>query len=231
MLFKHFASWAFVLCSSTAASSPLAAPKNHRASSNPNVCVVTAAKSGGDSAQNIRNVFQTCGHNPDGSRKTIRFENTTYTISSVLNTTGLKNVDIELHGTLSWNNSDIQYWLANSLPVGYQNQSSAWLLGGDNITFQGFGYGTFNGNGDAWYEFVNGASNYPRRPHQLTITGTTDSTFEGLIFLQSQMWTMTVIHSSHVLLQDIYVNNTSKTGVRSAPSLELAALIFGSFQL
>ncbi|KAG9882900.1 pectin lyase-like protein, partial [Aureobasidium melanogenum] len=137
---------------------------------------------------------------------------TTYNIASVLETTGLKNVDIELHGTLSWDNSNISYWLNNSLPVGYQNQSTAWRLGGDSITFQGNGSGTFNGNGDVWYRFVNGQSNYPRRPHQLTITETTNSTFEGLIFLQSQMWTMTVIHSADVLLQDIYVNNTSKTG-------------------
>ncbi|CAD0037903.1 unnamed protein product, partial [Aureobasidium pullulans] len=175
-------------------------------------CVVRAASNGRDSAKVIRDAFKTCGKAKSGQRNRIVFENTTYTIASVLDTTGLKDVDIELHGTLSWNNSNLNYWLENSLPMGYQNQSTAWRLGGDGITFQGFGSGTFNGNGDAWYRFINGRSNYPRRPHQLTITGTTNSVFEGLIFLQSQMWTMTVIHSSNVLLQDIYVNNTSKTG-------------------
>ncbi|THW78173.1 pectin lyase-like protein, partial [Aureobasidium pullulans] len=175
-------------------------------------CVVKAASKGRDSAKVIRDAFKTCGKAKSGQRNRIVFENTTYTIASVLDTTGLKDVDIELHGTLSWNNSNLNYWLENSLPMGYQNQSTAWRLGGDGITFQGYGSGTFNGNGDAWYRFINGRSNYPRRPHQLTITGTTNSVFEGLIFLQSQMWTMTVIHSSNVLLQDIYVNNTSKTG-------------------
>lgn len=182
-------------------------------------CTVTPAANGKDSAAAIKKSFKSCGRAKAGSRNRIVFQNTTYTIGSVLETTGLKDVDIELHGTLSWDNSDLNYWLNNSLPVGYQNQSTAWRLGGDGITFQGYGAGTFNGNGDAWYKFINGRSNYPRRPHQLTITDTTNSVFAGLIFLQSQMWTMTVIHSADVLLQDIYVNNTSKTGVSSTSSI------------
>ncbi|KAI4808905.1 pectin lyase-like protein [Aureobasidium sp. EXF-8845] len=175
-------------------------------------CTVTPAANGKDSAAVIRKAFKSCGRATAGNRNRIVFQNTTYTIGSVLETTNLKNVDIELHGTLSWDNSNIQYWLNHSLPVGYQNQSTAWRFGGDGISFQGYGAGTFNGNGDVWYRYINGRSNYPGRPHQLTITDTTNSKFEGLNFLQSQMWTMTVIHSSDVLLQDIYVNNTSKTG-------------------
>jgi len=183
-------------------------------------CTVTPAANGADSAAVIRKAFKSCGRAKAGQRNRIVFKNTTYTIGSVLETTNLQNVDIELHGTLSWDNSNLNYWLKNSLVVGYQNQSTAWRLGGDSITFNGYGTGTFNGNGDAWYRFINGRSNYPGRPHQLTITDTTNSTFQGLNFLQSQMWTMTVIHSSDVLLQDIYVNNTSKTGVSYTFRLE-----------
>ncbi len=108
--------------------------------------------------------------------------------------------------------TNITYWLSNSLPMGYQNQSTAWLLGGDNITFNGHGYGTFHGNGQVWYDFAGGHSNYPRRPHALTISNTTNAVFTGLRFIQSQMWTMTVIHSREVLLQDIYVNNLKNDG-------------------
>jgi len=183
-------------------------------------CTVTPAANGADSAAVIRKAFKSCGRAKAGQRNRIVFKNTTYTIGSVLETTNLQNVDIELYGTLSWDNSNLNYWLENSLVVGYQNQSTAWRLGGDSITFNGYGTGTFNGNGDAWYRFINGRSNYPGRPHQLTITDTTNSTFQGLNFLQSQMWTMTVIHSSDVLLQDIYVNNTSKTGVSYTFRLE-----------
>lgn len=87
--------------------------------------------------------------------------------------------------------TDVSYWLNNSLPVGYQNQSTAWILGGDNIRFNGNGCGTFDGNGETWYKFNNGTSNYPGRPHALTIAAT-NSVFQGINFLRSQMWYVTV---------------------------------------
>lgn len=45
----------------------------------------------------------------------------------------------------------------------------------------------------------------------LTIYNTTDSVFRGLRFVQSQMWTMTILRSSSILMEDIYVNSTSHT--------------------
>lgn len=123
--------------------------------------------------------------------------------------TGLSNVEIDIRGTLLWS-TDISYWLANSLPMGYQSQSTAFIFGGDKVhMYSSNGKGTFNGNGQVWYERYGSISNYPRRPHQITFNGLTDSVIEGIKFVQSQMWTMTLIHSSKVLLQDIYVNNTN----------------------
>ncbi|KAL4776099.1 hypothetical protein BDW60DRAFT_203936 [Aspergillus nidulans var. acristatus] len=54
-----------------------------------------------------------------------------------MNISWLQDVDIDLRGNLlvrqsTWS-TDIQYWLNNSLEVGYQNQSTAWILGGDNV--------------------------------------------------------------------------------------------------
>ncbi|KAH8810842.1 glycoside hydrolase family 28 protein [Xylogone sp. PMI_703] len=166
-------------------------------------CIVRTKPHSQDDAPEILEAFKRCGHGGN-----IVFLNQTYNVNSVMNTTGLKDCEIDLHGTLLWG-TNITYWLNHSLPIGYQNQSSAWFLGGDNIKFRGYGYGTLDGNGQTWYDFVKGASNYPNRPHALTIWKTTNSLFEGLRFVQSQMWTMTVIHSKHVLLQDIYVNSTS----------------------
>lgn len=170
------------------------------------VCVVEPCVDG-DSAPAILEAFEQCGHNVAPDFGKIVFLNETYNIKSVMNTTGLSNVDIDLQGTLLWD-TNILYWLNHSLPVGYQNQSSAWLFGGENISWVGHGYGTLDGNGQVWYDFINGTNNYPGRPHQITITGTTDSTFEGIRFVQSQMWTMTIIHSANVLLENIYVNST-----------------------
>ncbi|KAF2720934.1 glycoside hydrolase family 28 protein [Polychaeton citri CBS 116435] len=171
------------------------------------ICTVEASNDpNGDDTPSILKAFDDCRR--DGH---IIFENTTYYVRSVMNTTGLQDVDVEIRGTLLWS-TDIEYWLANSLPVGFQNQTSAWHFGGENIHLYGHGYGTLHGNGQVWYDFNQGESNRHGRPHAITILNTKNSVIEGLQFLKSQMWTMTVARSEKVLLQDIYVNNTSEAG-------------------
>ncbi|TGO61487.1 hypothetical protein BCON_0027g00260 [Botryotinia convoluta] len=189
-------------------------------------CTVQPSLNDTDDAPAILSAFKTCGK--DG---TVVFLNHTYTINSIMNTTGLSNCNIDIYGTLL-SSTNITYWLNHSMAFGYQNQTSAWWLGGDNINVNGYGYGTLDGNGQAWYDFVKGISNYPNRPHALTIWNATNSVFKGLRFVQSQMWyvvfqssdfvmvqrlnesnrTMTVFKSSSILLQDIYVNSTSSSG-------------------
>lgn len=110
-------------------------------------CVVKACgKPDGDDAPAILAAFDDC--KSDGH---IVFENTTYYVRTVMNTTGLQHVDIEVNGTLLWSD-DIEYWLGASLPFGFQNQTSAWHLGGDDIHFYGHGVGTLDGNGQVWYD-------------------------------------------------------------------------------
>jgi polygalacturonase len=127
-----------------------------------------------------------------------------------MNTTGLTNVTVDLQGTLLWG-TNISYWRNNSLPLGYQNQTTAWVIGGSNIKWDGHGYGTFNGNGQLWYDFTNGVSNLPGRPISLMIDGAEDSSFSGTRFLQSQFWTMAIIRSKNLVLDDIYVSSTSSS--------------------
>ncbi|KAH8714752.1 galacturan 1,4-alpha-galacturonidase B [Ilyonectria robusta] len=169
-------------------------------------CVVNAGGSNDtDDAPAVRKAFKKCGH---GGR--VVFKPTTYYINTVLNVSGLENVDIDILGELSWG-TNITYWLNNSLPVGYQNQSTAFVLGGNNVRINGYNRGTFNGNGDEWYKFIRSqpnTSNYPGRPHAITFNGLTNSVVRGLRFLRSQMWTMSIIHSHYVEFDDIFINNT-----------------------
>ncbi|CAE6427265.1 unnamed protein product [Rhizoctonia solani] len=113
-----------------------------------------------------------------------------------MNTTDLVNCTVDIKGTLLWG-TDIQYWLNNSLPIGYQNQSSAWFLGGTNLRVRGFGYGTIDGNGQVShtlsiratrYDYTKGVSNLAGKPHSLTIWKSKNSVFEGIRFVKSQMW-------------------------------------------
>jgi len=110
-------------------------------------CVVQAGGDpNGDDAPAILAAFDDC--KSDGH---IVFENTTYYVGTVMNTTGLQHVDIEVNGTLLWSD-DIEYWLGASLPIGFQNQTSAWFLGGDDVHLYGHGAGTLDGNGQVWYD-------------------------------------------------------------------------------
>lgn len=93
-------------------------------------CIIAPCENAtADAAPAILEAFEKCGHNAPSQRGKVIFQNSTYLIKSVMNTTGLANVDVDLHGTLLWD-TEIEYWLEHSLPVGYQNQSSAWLFGG-----------------------------------------------------------------------------------------------------
>lgn len=59
------------------------------------VCTVSPSTDGSDDAPAILSAFEQCGH--DGS---IVFTNDTFHIESVMNTTGLNNVTVDLQGTL-----------------------------------------------------------------------------------------------------------------------------------
>lgn len=134
-----------------------------------------------DDAPAILEAFEECKR--DGH---IVFENTTYHVRGVMNTTDLRDVDVEIKGRLLWS-TDIPYWLKNSLPIGFQNQTAAWHLGGERIHVFGHGAGTLDGNGQVWYDFNEGVSNRHGRPHAILITDTLDSVVEGLRFIKSQM--------------------------------------------
>ena len=61
------------------------------------VCTVKPAPNGGDSAPAIIDAFsgEKCGKNGK-----VVFKNETYHVASVMNTTGLENCEVEVHGTL-----------------------------------------------------------------------------------------------------------------------------------
>lgn len=94
-----------------------------------------------DDTPSILRAFELCGTN--GS---VILTDNTFHIDQVMNTTNLLNCDVELHGEMVWS-TNVPYWLSHSYSVVYANLSTAWLFGGTNVTFRGFGKGRFNGNG------------------------------------------------------------------------------------
>ncbi|PFH54988.1 hypothetical protein XA68_11184 [Ophiocordyceps unilateralis] len=135
---------------------------------------------------------------------------TVYNIKTPMTTMGLSDVRIVQLGRLLWS-PDIQYWLSVSMPVGFQNQSTVWVFGGDGINWDGYGTGTLDGNGQVWYDWAQGRGNLPRRPMNINLRQLTRSRLRRLRFVQSQMWTMAITYSHDVDLEDMYVKSTSNS--------------------
>lgn len=120
-----------------------------------------------DDAPSIHQAFDLCG--TDG---TVFFSNHTFHVNSVLNTTNLVNCEVLLCGELRFSDN-ISYWRSHSYSVVLQNQSTAWLFGGTNVTLRGGG-GWYNGNGQAWYTENRNDANQPGRPISITFFNSTN---------------------------------------------------------
>ncbi|KAL9620689.1 MAG: hypothetical protein Q9160_004825 [Pyrenula sp. 1 TL-2023] len=155
-----------------------------------------------DDTPSILQAFELCGTN--GS---VTFTNYTFHVDQVMTTTDLLNCNVYLQGELQYS-TNIPYWLSHSINVGLQNQSTAWLFGGQNVTFKGQG-GFINGNGQAWYTQNRNNSNEPGRPISITFFNSTNLFVDQLTIIQPQFWATFVTYSNNVTMSNVFVNATS----------------------
>ncbi|UZJ57594.1 hypothetical protein CBS101457_006914 [Exobasidium rhododendri] len=154
-----------------------------------------------DDSASISQAFHECGRSG-----TITFVDSIYHVDKVLNTTGLHDCTVNFGNAVLKFSTDVEYWLANSIDVEFQNQSTAWLIGGRNLTLSG---GTLDGSGQAWYDENKGRSNQPGRPIALTIFQSSHVLIDGLTFTQPQFWAAFVSRSSDVVMRRIQVSAIS----------------------
>ena len=128
-----------------------------------------------DDTPQILQAFSQCGK--DG---TIVFREGTYNIRQVMDTTDLRNVSIEIHGTFVWSADNLSYWRQKSFSVTYAGRQTAWRIGGRDITMRGFGKALFNGNGQTWIDLAKGQGNLDGRPISLTIWHGTNVFIDGI---------------------------------------------------
>ena len=172
-----------------------------------------------DDAPSILQAFQDCGANGN-----VVLTDNLFHINQVMNTTNLVNCDVSLYGEMIWS-SDVSYWRSNSYSVDFQNQSTAWLFGGTNVTLQGFGQGRFNGQGlilpcrinltntgQVWYDENMGTANQPGRPIAITFFDSTNLLVDGLTWSQPQFWHSFISYSENVTMTNIFMNATSDNG-------------------
>lgn len=155
-----------------------------------------------DDTPSILQAFEICGTNG-----TVIFTDHTFHINQIMNTSNLLNTNVEIYGDLRWSDN-IPYWLSHSIDVVYQNQSTAWLFGGTNVSLTGKG-GSFNGNGQAWYTENRNNSNQPGRPISITFFNSTNLYIDGLTIIQPQFWASFISHSQNVTFVNTYVNATT----------------------
>lgn len=168
------------------------------------ICYVLPTGNGEDDAPAIMNAL----NKECRTKSLVVFPGPTYTIKTNMTTDKLDDVQIEHYGHFQWS-TDIDYWLSVSMPIGFQNQSTVWYFGGNNIHWDGHGIGTLDGNGQVWYDWAKNQGNLPHRPMMINWRHMSNSVVQGMRFVQSQMWTMAVTYSKHLQFTDIYVNNTS----------------------
>ncbi|KAK4065073.1 CAZyme family GH28 [Trichoderma aggressivum f. europaeum] len=117
----------------------------HSLPSPQHTCVIPASKDGRDDAPAIREAFSKCGNNG----KVVFQKDTTYSIQTALQLHNLKNVQVDLFGTLEYS-TDVRYWILHGSYYYFQNISIAMEFSGEYITIDGHGSGTIDGQGQVW---------------------------------------------------------------------------------
>lgn len=128
-----------------------------------------------------------------------------------MNTSGLRNVHIEIYGHLEWPADNIQYWLSNSFSVTYAGRSTAWMMGGNDIAMLGHGKALFFGNGQIWFDQNRNQGNQNGRPISLTLWYANNVWIDGITWRQSQFWHTFIAHSTNITMTNIDTNSTSAT--------------------
>ncbi|KAL2152481.1 hypothetical protein VTH82DRAFT_5665 [Thermothelomyces myriococcoides] len=160
-----------------------------------------------DDTPQILEAFSQCGQ--DG---TIVLEEGTYHIRQVMDLTDLRNVSVEIYGTLIWSADNLDYWRRASPAVVYADRQTAWRIGGRDISIRGFGKALFDGNGQAWIDLANGAANLQGRPISLTIWYGTNVLIDGITWRMSQFWHTFVAYSENVTMTNLDMYTYSNNG-------------------
>ncbi|KAK3341909.1 exopolygalacturonase [Lasiosphaeria hispida] len=166
------------------------------------VCVVNTHGDGvTDDAYSVLFALHEC--NDGGHVLFLRGE--TYTIGSAMDLTFLKHIDIDIQGRIQFSN-DTEYWQANSFPFVFQNVTSFFKLGGEDVWI--YGGGTIDGNGQVWYDEY-AANIYTLRPVLVGIDGLKDSVLSDLVLRHSPQYYHFIANASNVVFNNIDIAGAS----------------------
>ncbi|KAI8373292.1 pectin lyase fold/virulence factor [Blakeslea trispora] len=149
----------------------------------------TVQKSDTDDSLTITDAFKQCS-----SGGTVVFpKGSNYTLDSIVDVSGLKNVKVKFYGTVNLPEYNKKY----------SNESVYFNIKGSHIKFDGGGVGTFQGDGQQWWDKLDKSS-----PTVLGITAN-NSEFKGFKMINAPRYHMEVFSSHKVTLKDIYIHTAS----------------------
>ncbi|KAL5339596.1 pectin lyase fold/virulence factor [Aspergillus crustosus] len=167
------------------------------------VCHVRSHGDGSDDSEFILSALKKCNH----GGKVVFAEEEEYTVGTALDLTFLKHVDLEILGRVVFTD-DTDYWQANSFKHTFQNATTFFQLGGEDVNV--YGGGTLDGNGQVWYDlFAEDA--LVLRPILFGVIGLHGGTIGPLKLRYSPQWYQLVANSSDVLFDGIDISGYSSS--------------------
>ena len=104
--------------------------------------------------------------------------------------------------------NDTDYWQANSFDFVFQNVTSFFKLGGNDVNI--YGGGTIDGNGQVWYDLY-AKDIFTLRPVLFGIDGLKNSILSDLLLRYSPEYYHFVANSSNVIFDNINISGGSKS--------------------
>ncbi|KAH0369259.1 PGX, glycoside hydrolase family 28 protein, partial [Aureobasidium melanogenum] len=130
-----------------------------------------------------------------------------YVIGTALNLTNLNHIDLDIQGYVQFTN-DTDYWQANAFKQVFQNATTFFQLGGNDVNVYGGGF--LDGNGQVWYDLY--AQNiYILRPVLFGVVGLHNSTIQDLNLRYSPQYYNWVANSTNVLFSNISISGYSQS--------------------
>ncbi|KAI0701363.1 pectin lyase-like protein [Cytidiella melzeri] len=172
-------------------------------------CEVASLGGGRDDGPAINAAFQRCAKK--GKVTLDKY----YLVDSLLLTTGLDDVEVELSGMLQYS-PNIAKWSPQSYFLEYQNATTFWFLSGQNIHL--YGGGTIDGNGQVWWDTLSSSNNIGTaggssrtfaRPIPLTVGNASGVVIEDIWMIGSPFWNNFVYQSQNVTYKNITINTVS----------------------
>jgi galacturan 1,4-alpha-galacturonidase len=115
----------------------------------------------------------------------------------------MQEIDIQGYILFSPNTT---YWQANSFPFVFQNVTSFFKLGGDDVNI--YGGGTLDGNGQVWYDLF-AEDIYTLRPVLIGIDGLHNSILSNLLLRDSPEYYHFVANATNVIFDNINISGRS----------------------